>query len=777
MRQTGLIHLLPKFHGLAGEDPHKHLKEFHIVCSTMKPPDVQEDHIFLKAFPHSLEGVAKDWLYYLAPRSITSWDDLKRVFLEKIFPASRTTAIRKDISGIRQLSGESLYEYWERFKKLCASCPHHQISEQLLLQYFYEGLSNMERSMIDAASGGALGDMTPAEARNLIEKMASNSQQFRARNDAIVIRGVHEVATNPSASSETKKLEGKLDALVNLVTQLALNQKSVPVARVCGLCSSADHHTDLCPSMQQPGAIEQPEAYAANIYNRPPQPQQQNQPQQNNYDLSSNRYNPGWRNHPNLQSLTNQMGQLATQLNQQQSQNSDKLPSQAVQNPKYVSAISLRSGKQCQGPQPVAPSSSANEPAKLHSIPEKGDDKNLPNNFCAGESSSTGNSDLQKQHIPPLPFPPRAVSNKKMEEAEKEILETFRKVEVNIPLLDAIKQIPRYAKFLKELCTNKRKLKGSERISMGRNVSALIGKSVPQIPEKCKDPGTFSIPCIIGNSKFDNAMLDLGASVSVMPLSIFNSLSLGPLQSTDVVIHLANRSVAYPVGFIEDVLVRVGELIFPVDFYILNMEDGFSQGSVPIILGRPFMKTARTKIDVYAGTLSMEFGDITVHFNILDAMKYPSEDLSVFRAEIIDHVVMASKKRKAPSTPTQLLPERNVVVYYTEFDEFKEELERRHWDEKLTDFADSSIDIAIVKEFYANLYDPEDKSPKQVSVRGHLVKFDENTLNTFLKTSIILEEGENLCTYSRFALLRPNPQELAAKLCIPGKGFELNADG
>ena len=149
-----------------------------------------------------------------------------------------------------------------------------------------------------------------------------------------------------------------------------------------------------------------------------------------------------------------------------------------------MSSITLRSGKQCQGPQPVAPSSSANEPTKLHSTPEKGDAKNLPNNLCAGESSSTGNSDLQKQHIPPLPFPPRAVSNKKMEEAEKEILETFRKVEVNIPLLDAIKQIPRYAKFLKELCTNKRKLKGSERISMGRNVSALIGKSVPQIPEK-----------------------------------------------------------------------------------------------------------------------------------------------------------------------------------------------------------------------------------------------------------------------------------------------------
>ena len=103
--------------------------------------------------------------------------------------------------------------------------------------------------MIDAASGGALGDMTPAEARNLIKKMASNSQQFSARNDAIVIRGVHEVATNSSASSKTKKLEGKLDALVNLVTQLAMNQKSAPVARLCDLCSSVEHHIDLCPSV------------------------------------------------------------------------------------------------------------------------------------------------------------------------------------------------------------------------------------------------------------------------------------------------------------------------------------------------------------------------------------------------------------------------------------------------------------------------------------------------------------------------------------------------
>ncbi|KAK7359569.1 hypothetical protein VNO77_01530 [Canavalia gladiata] len=109
--KSGLIHLLPKFHGLAGEDPHKHLKEFHIVCSTMRPQGIPEDHIKLKAFPFSLNDGAKDWLYYLHPTSVTSWNDMKRLFLEKFFPASRTTAIRKEICGIRQNSQETLYEY------------------------------------------------------------------------------------------------------------------------------------------------------------------------------------------------------------------------------------------------------------------------------------------------------------------------------------------------------------------------------------------------------------------------------------------------------------------------------------------------------------------------------------------------------------------------------------------------------------------------------------------------------------------------------------------
>lgn len=131
--KSGLIHLLPSFHGLAGEDPHKHLKEFHVVCTSMKPTGVTEEQIKLRAFPFSLKDSSKDWLYYLPSGSITTWEEIKRLFLEKYFPASRAANIRKSICGVRQNNGESLHEYWECFKRLCASFPHHRISDQLLI--------------------------------------------------------------------------------------------------------------------------------------------------------------------------------------------------------------------------------------------------------------------------------------------------------------------------------------------------------------------------------------------------------------------------------------------------------------------------------------------------------------------------------------------------------------------------------------------------------------------------------------------------------------------
>ena len=108
-----MIHLLPTFHGLTGEDPNKHLKEFHVVCSSMKPLRISAEQVKLRAFPFSLADNAKEWLYYLPSGTITTWNEMNKVFLEKYFPSSKATTIRKEICAIRQEGGETLYEYWE----------------------------------------------------------------------------------------------------------------------------------------------------------------------------------------------------------------------------------------------------------------------------------------------------------------------------------------------------------------------------------------------------------------------------------------------------------------------------------------------------------------------------------------------------------------------------------------------------------------------------------------------------------------------------------------
>jgi len=221
------------------------------------------------------------------------------------------------------------------------------------------------------------------------------------------------------------------------------------------------------------------------------------------------------------------------------------------------------------------------------------------------------------------PFPVSSSRSKK-EDKEKEILEVFKKVELNIPLLDAIKQISKYAKFLKELCTTKRafKLKGHEMVSMGEVVSAVVQKNMPL---KQKDPGAFTIPYVIGNVSFERALYDLGASISVMPKHVYDSLSLVPLNKTSIVIQLADRSFVYPLGVIEDFLVKIDSLVIPCDFYILDMEHDScdSSNNTPILFGRQFLKTANTKIDCGKDTLYMEVGDEKIEFNFHDAMKYP----------------------------------------------------------------------------------------------------------------------------------------------------------
>jgi len=137
---------------------------------------------------------------------VTTWKELQRQFLGKFFPASHVARIRKKIYVISQTVGETLFEYWEWFKSLCASFPTHQISDALLIQYFYEGLVPSDRSTIDAASGGTLVNKTPTEARAFISTMAENVQQFGTQ-----------VPYSTTSSREVSEIRAKLSELSSLV--------------------------------------------------------------------------------------------------------------------------------------------------------------------------------------------------------------------------------------------------------------------------------------------------------------------------------------------------------------------------------------------------------------------------------------------------------------------------------------------------------------------------------------------------------------------------------
>ncbi|RDX93698.1 Retrovirus-related Pol polyprotein, partial [Mucuna pruriens] len=259
------------------------------------------------------------------------------------------------------------------------------------------------------------------------------------------------------------------------------------------------------------------------------------------------------------------------------------------------------------------------------------------------DSEAVADSQSHLETVVPLPFPSQIISARKPESNE-ELLRMFRKVEINIPLLDAIKQIPKYAKFLKELCVHKRrKMKWSREI--GGVVLALTKSEESTIrtsqvlSKKCRDLRIFSVPCTIGECIFVDAMLDLGASINVMPASIYRSLNFGDLEPTGMTIQLVNRSIVQTLGVFEDVLVQVNKLIFPADFYVLDMEDETSGKESTFIVGRPFLMTARTKIDVHAEMLSMEFGDTLVQFNICKAMKHHTKDHFLFSIDIIKELV------------------------------------------------------------------------------------------------------------------------------------------
>ncbi|XP_027348041.1 uncharacterized protein LOC113859473 [Abrus precatorius] len=170
--------------------------------------------------------------------------------------------------------------------------------------------------------------------------------------------------------------------------------------------------------------------------------------------------------------------------------------------------------------------------------------------------------------------------------------------------------MPSYAKFMKELLSKKRKLENDKTVPLTEECSAILQRKLPQ---KLKDPGSFSIPCSIGNCTIGKALCDLGASINLMPLAIMKKLGIEEVKPTSITLQLANRSYTYPYDMEVDV-------------------------DIPLILGRPFLATGRALIDVQKGELMLRVQDEKVTFNVFEALKHPSDDSTCMRVDILESI-------------------------------------------------------------------------------------------------------------------------------------------
>jgi len=162
--------------------------------------------------------------------------------------------------------------------------------------------------------------------------------------------------------------------------------------------------------------------------------------------------------------------------------------------------------------------------------------------------------------------------------------------------------MPSYAKFLKDLLSNKGKLLENATVSLTEECSACVWKKL--LP-KLSDHGSFFIPCSVGYVTISRALCDLGASVSLMPFSIYKKLQVSDLKPTTISLQLVDRSVKYPMGILEDVPLQVGKFFIPYDFVVMEMEE---DSHIPIILGRPFLAIAGAMIDLKNGRISLQVG-------------------------------------------------------------------------------------------------------------------------------------------------------------------------
>ncbi|GJR16968.1 reverse transcriptase domain-containing protein [Tanacetum coccineum] len=521
-----------------------------------------------------------------------------------------------------------------RYKDLLRAFPHHGFTELHQLDTFYNALNPADQDSLDSAAGGNLLERSTQDVLTIIE---NKSKVRNSRNKSIVSQV--KSSDGNSSSSDIAKLTHAVNQQTSDVTTaitaiLTQFQATPPPAFVkvveeicvtCGgphpyyQCLAADGNTFLKYRDNIQGYVAAATAMQAQINNV--KNELRNEMQTSIQASMSNQTNE----------LKNMMASFF-QMNTASTSGTGSLPSNTVANPKgELKAITTRSGLVLDGPTVPMPPPFINpeEDERVEETltdPEHGEFtiKVPPPHVQKAKPPSQRNFVIHQRdpRHPHIPYPSRMQQEKRQEKDEVQIhkfWQMFKQLHINITLADALILIPKYQKMLKSLLSNKEKLIELANTPLNENCSAVILK---KLPEKLGDPGKFLIPCGFSELKC-KALADLGASINLMPLSVWKKLGLPELISTQMTLELANREICTPVGIARDVFVPVGKFTFPADFVIVDYE---SDPRVPLILGRPFLRTARALIDVHGEEMILRDGNERLILNMRhDTSSYSNE--------------------------------------------------------------------------------------------------------------------------------------------------------
>nr|GEU47245.1 DNA-directed DNA polymerase [Tanacetum cinerariifolium] len=556
-----------QFFGLEKDNYHDHIRWFNKITSTIKYKYVPNSAIKLMLFPFSLAETAR-----------------------------RATILRNEISNFQQRFDESFHEAWDRYKDLLRACPHHGFTELHQLDTFYNDLNLADQDSLNAAAGGNLLERQIAKLTHAVNQqtsaittaMTAILKQFQATPPPAFVKAVAEVCVTCGGAHPYYQIIPfiVLQVLANQIQPLGFAQPNVQNNQnQFGQPQGFNRGNNFNHEQSYQASTKQNQIIPLNELEKVKRINEANiKAMQTQINIVKNELRNEMENsiQASLSNQTNEIKNMMAslfQMNTASTSGSGSLHSNTVANSKgEIKAITTRSGLLLDGPTVLTPPTFIN-PKEDECIEETLTDPDLSEYTIRSHHLLSKNTSLRLKEI---------------------MLYIKRILFIRISLTH-------------QGCSNKnsKKKDKSKSINVGICSSSFIGYP-EEVTQKLGDPGKFLILCGFSELKC-KALANLGASINLMPLFIWKKLGLPELISTRITLELANRTICTPAGVARDVFVPVGKFTFLADFVIVDYE---SDPRVPLILGRPFLRTARALIDVHGEEMILRDGDKRLTLNM-----------------------------------------------------------------------------------------------------------------------------------------------------------------